>query len=411
MTWLRRGLAVLIPIVLVACASSSPSVTPEAQGAPASLPLGLPSVAPAQSAPTTLSVVSPSATPGALVAPARLPTGWVYLSWADPAMEIALPSDWSTGGLDPNAPFTSEPGASLDPAQRKYADFVDKMAAMGVWRLAAYGMVAAPSGAVDGGSISVLVESGDASLDAFADRSIQVDRSLVGESTPVDRAKVALLSGDAVRVRFAGKVGAWPKFSEVDYLLRLADGRSMTIAISGSDAADDPSMVAAFANQVIATLKPTPELAGLPEGWITYNAPDGSFALGFPRKPEESSQSDAQGIVYGLSVDQVYTMFKFAYIDYPPGLLEKVGVKTLADQMVAGVAPSPAAVTSTKDISLDGHPGREFMAEGGQDVVVGRLYVVGGRLYELYTLTYPDHYSDEAAKVHAFLESLQLASP
>ena len=71
-------------------------------------------------------------------------------------------------------------------------------------------------GPVDGGSITVFVETGDASLDAFADRSVQLDERLLTELTSLDRATVSLASGLAVRVEYDGKIGAWPKFSEVD---------------------------------------------------------------------------------------------------------------------------------------------------------------------------------------------------
>ena len=144
---------------------------------------------------------------------------------------------------------------------------------------------------------------------------------------------------------------------------------------------------------------------------MPYTASDGSFSLDFPNTPVESSDTDAAGVTtHLLSVDQVYTRFKLAYVDAPPGLVDDLDLEILLDQMVTAITPATATVSNVEDISLDGHPGREVMAKGGPDIVVGRVYVAGDRFYYLQTLTYTDNYSDEAAGVQVFLESFQLTS-
>jgi len=406
MPW-SRGLAVVASMWLVSCGSGAQSIEPTALVSPIGSPTN--SASPSVQVATASPPDSPS--PSVRAAPANAPPGWAYVSWADPALELALPLDWVSA--DPRAEITPEPGASFDPAQQNVVDWANDMAASGATRFVGYGQITAGSRAIDGGTISVFVEGGDASLDAFADRSIQLDKRLSGESISIDREAVALPFADAVRVAFAAKIGGWPKFNEVDYLFRLKDGRSLTVAVVGNDAAADPSLVETFASQLIATLRPVPDAAGtsveLPDGRSRYTATDGSFSIEFPRPPVETTDTDAAGNTsHGLTVDSVYTLFKVEYFDAPPGAFEDEPVETLLDRIVAGITPTTATVTNVHDVSIDGHPGREITAET-PDVLVGRVYVVGDRLYLLQTLTYPEFYADETADVRVFLESFQLA--
>ena len=90
-----------------------------------------------------------------------------------------------------------------------------------------------------------------------ADREDQLDHKLIPGVT-IDRSTVVIPAGVAIRMAYAGAIEGWPPFYEVDYLLRLPDGRSMTVAISGGDKAANPDTVGTFAARVIWTLKPGP---------------------------------------------------------------------------------------------------------------------------------------------------------
>lgn len=130
------------------------------------------------------------------------------------------------------------------------------MASSGKTRLVVFGGVETSLGSVEQGSVMVFVEEGDASLAAFGDRQVALDASLV-PGTAVARTSVVLPAGVALRLAYAGKIGNWPNFAEVDYLFRLPDGRSMTIAIAGSDKAASLEIVGTFADRLILTLRPT----------------------------------------------------------------------------------------------------------------------------------------------------------
>jgi hypothetical protein len=163
-----------------------------------------------------------------------------------------LPSDWS--GYDPTPTTRPEDLASLAPDQQVARRWGDQKITAGVVRFAGSGKIATPLGTVGHGSLWIIVESGDASLDAFADRSMREARALGLAPT---RTTVVLPAGVAALLSYSGQFGLWPKFVERDYLYRLPDGRSLTLMIAGLDTAATDAVVDDFAARVIATLRPT----------------------------------------------------------------------------------------------------------------------------------------------------------
>jgi heat shock protein HtpX len=131
------------------------------------------------------------------------------------------------------------------------------MASSGKVRLVAYGYAGAPSATSrDTGSVTIYVESGDASLTAFADREVPLDTSLGARS--MARSSVALPAGSGVRLTYEGLPDdPSTAFSEVDYLIWLPDRSSMTVAIVVWGSASDTSEVADLAATVIPTLQAT----------------------------------------------------------------------------------------------------------------------------------------------------------
>ena len=191
-------------------------------------------------------------TPNPDLTPAPAPAGWTEVAWTDPGLSIALPGGWTTA--DPRATFAPDPSLSAD--QRRNIEFGNEMASSGKTRLFAYGDVATVVGNVSSGAVFVYVETGDASLGAFADREAELDRTLIPGLAAIDRSTVVVPAGVAIRLAYDGAIGDWPAFSEVDYLFRLGDGRSLMIGLSGNDRAANAGTIGPFASLVIATLQP-----------------------------------------------------------------------------------------------------------------------------------------------------------
>jgi hypothetical protein len=218
--------------------------------------------------PTTTPVSDGSsgqATANPNLTPAPLPDRWTYVSWSDPDLEIGVPGDWQT--RDPTEtlnPSATEGIGSITPEQldaiirlNSVIQWGNEMARSGSTRLMSLGNVEMPPGTLEDASVSVFVESGDASIEDFTNRQLKLDQEVFGVDE-IDQSTVVLPAGLAVRLAYSvegwgGDTGV-TEYSEVDYLFMLPDGRSMTVAVSGSGGLSD---VSAFAAKVIATLRPT----------------------------------------------------------------------------------------------------------------------------------------------------------
>jgi hypothetical protein len=207
-----------------------------------------PSAAPASPPGGSAGAALPSLTP----APA--PASWRYLPWYDPDLELAVPGDWA-----PTTTFAqTSPDPSWDPASVESQRWLNgKIAAHAVRMLANGNLPAGFASDVIGGVV-VTVESGDASLAAFADRS-STELSSIRE---VARQDIASWLGPAIVVTMAPVTSAIAG-TERDYLFRLADGRSLMIAVSayGSATSSPPPSAAAltpYADGLVATLRPHP---------------------------------------------------------------------------------------------------------------------------------------------------------
>lgn len=178
--------------------------------------------------------------------PAPRPSDWHYFGWGDPALELAMPAGFE--GTEMWA-YPVDPSASPD--DRAAQEQQNARLRSGAGRMAAMTRAAG----ISGNWVSVFVETGDASLSAFADRWMsQPSRGTV------ERTDVRLPSGPAVAVVNSGKTGAFT-FVEVDYLIRLPDGRSLAIIVdrwAGGAEAIDKAAVQDFARRVAESLRVTP---------------------------------------------------------------------------------------------------------------------------------------------------------
>ena len=185
--------------------------------------------------------------------PRPIPAGWTYRTWSDPAMHLAVPPEWQDE--DPRQTFDPSEG-SLSPAEVASIESTNELATSGKMRLRMTGQMPTLIGGFDTAAVVVIIESGDASIDAFVQRQRQLDTAVFGAGN-IDQTTVSLASGPAVRLAYAFSLGSAPTAQEVDYLMMLPDGRSMTVAILGFAEAAVPEVVSTFAELVIDTLGPS----------------------------------------------------------------------------------------------------------------------------------------------------------
>src|SRR5205823_6117213 len=94
--------------------------------------------------------------------------------------------------------------------------------------------------------------------------------------------------------------------------------------------------------------------------WETFTTPDGSCSVLLPGKPVPLTQN-AKGLViqkYLLLRSKEQAEFGVAYADLPGGLLDLTAAAALERDHLKGLLN--AQVVGERDLSLDGHPGREI---------------------------------------------------
>lgn len=125
--------------------------------------------------------------------------------------------------------------------------------------------------------------------------------------------------------------------------------------------------------------------------WREFQFPQGGFSVLLPGKPRKDTRNvridGTQVPLEMLSLQTKGAAYGIGYADFPPSGTAEMRARRLAaarDQLVANIA---GELATDREVSIEGHPGREFRAEGqvaGEAfVTTARVYAVGDRLYEI----------------------------
>lgn len=125
--------------------------------------------------------------------------------------------------------------------------------------------------------------------------------------------------------------------------------------------------------------------------WNEFSSTQGGFAVSMPGTPKEETQTNQDGSVehsFSLAVDN--TAYLIHYSDIPEAeKLTQEQVKQLLDSAPDDFTKSAnAKLLKSENISLSGHPGKEFeFAIGDRVNGKGRVYMVKQRLYIVVGMT------------------------
>jgi hypothetical protein len=148
--------------------------------------------------------------------------------------------------------------------------------------------------------------------------------------------------------------------------------------------------------------------------WREFEWTQGGFSVLLPGKPRKEARTvkidDTAVPLEMLSLQTKGAAYGVGYADFPPGGSREVQARRLAaarDQLVGNIA---GELKSDKEISVGGHPGREFRADGkvaGEPFVTSaRVVAVGDRLYEVAVVARAEQAA--AADSDLFLGSFKL---
>jgi hypothetical protein len=129
----------------------------------------------------------------------------------------------------------------------------------------------------------------------------------------------------------------------------------------------------------------------LPSDWVSFNSPEGHFAIGMPTKPEDNVKEIDSAVgklqLHSFTSASALVFFMVSYGDYPnePAADRR---EPVLDGVRDGVISSLGGelISETK-MNIDGYPGREFLAtktlEGKETTFTWRVYLVGRRVYQV----------------------------
>ncbi len=151
--------------------------------------------------------------------------------------------------------------------------------------------------------------------------------------------------------------------------------------------------------------------------WERIFPPGEGFSATFRGRPVHSTGTETSPL--GPIRLESYTQYlrgrslllSVRYFDYPNGALLTDSEQVAYDNLRDGLLASNVGTTLTGEasISLRGHPGREVDASTPDEVWRIRLFLVGGRMFEVGITTTPELADDPDPE--AFLGSFRLTGP
>ena len=155
---------------------------------------------------------------------------------------------------------------------------------------------------------------------------------------------------------------------------------------------------------------------GAATDWKDFSSAKGNFTITMPSVPKESSQSvdTAAGKVdLTMFTSQVGTSaYLVSFSDYPEEVMNTADpLKVLDGAMNGSVTNFGGTVLTSKDITIDNNPGKEFTADGkvsapGDGSLSGRIYLVKNRLYQVIVVGLKD--KTVVSDIDKYLQSFKL---
>lgn len=139
--------------------------------------------------------------------------------------------------------------------------------------------------------------------------------------------------------------------------------------------------------------------------WVTL-APKGSgFSISLPRRPENRTLKRATYTAHMYSVNTGSATFTVHYADCDPSDPDlRAGLVANRDTLIEGMR---ARLTSSREITVDGHTGLEFTGESFLGEVRGQLFIVGTRMFQMMAIV--PNGKNEKSNVNRFFNSFRLA--
>jgi hypothetical protein len=125
-----------------------------------------------------------------------------------------------------------------------------------------------------------------------------------------------------------------------------------------------------------------------PHGWINF-APEGAgFSILFPTQPVENTNKKTAYTLHSFTTNANRATYVAAYSDYEEIKLKPAEfLAANRDRFNKGLQATPI---SSREITVGGHTGLEFVSESPAANIRSQLFLVGNRLYQIVTMVLRD---------------------
>jgi hypothetical protein len=125
-----------------------------------------------------------------------------------------------------------------------------------------------------------------------------------------------------------------------------------------------------------------------PHGWINF-APEGAgFSILFPTQPVENINKKTAYTLHSFTTNANRATYVAAYSDYEEIKLKPAEfLAANRDRFNKGLQATPI---SSREITVGGHTGLEFVSESPAANIRSQLFLVGNRLYQIVTMVLRD---------------------
>lgn len=140
-----------------------------------------------------------------------------------------------------------------------------------------------------------------------------------------------------------------------------------------------------------------------PAPWVTLEPEGAGFSVSLPAAAIERVDQKSSYTMHAFTLTVGRATYVASYSDYLPGKLDpKTALTTNRDKFIKSLQ---ATLTSSREITLDGHTGIEFTSETPAHNVKSQIFLIGNRMFQTATLVFKD--VDETRNVNRFFESFK----
>jgi hypothetical protein len=142
-----------------------------------------------------------------------------------------------------------------------------------------------------------------------------------------------------------------------------------------------------------------------PQGWITLAPEGGKFSILFPTQPVETINKKTAYTLHSFTTTANRATYVASYTDYEEVKLKPAEfLAANRDRFNKGLQ---ATLVSSREITLDGNTGLEFVSENPAANIKSQLFLIGNRLFQTATVVFKD--TDQTEWTDKFFASFKFA--